>query len=111
MSHDTFMSGFPGGSVVKNPPANVDVSSIPGSGTSPGERNGKPLPYSCLGNPMDRGVWQATVHRVTKESDTVTKKKNHFYATSRHLKVFHTRAHPPLNIPELFNFLTTHPNF
>ena len=54
--------GFPGGSVVKNPPANVgDVGSISGSGKSPGEGNGNPLQYSCLGNPMDRGAWQATV--------------------------------------------------
>ena len=75
MSPDTFMPGFPGGSVVKNPPANVDVSLIPGSGRSPGERNSNPLQYSCLGNPRDRGVWQATVHRVTKESDIVTKKE------------------------------------
>ena len=52
--------GFPGGSVVKNPPANAgDVGSIPGLGRSPGERNGKPVQYSCLENPMDRGVWRA----------------------------------------------------
>ena len=50
--------GFPGGSAVKNPPANVrGVGSIPGSGRSPGEGNGSPLQYSCLGNPMDRGAW------------------------------------------------------
>ena len=42
---------------------------IPGSGRSPGEENGNPLQYSCLGNPMDRGTWEATVHQVTKESD------------------------------------------
>ena len=57
--------------MVKNPPANVgDAGSIPGSGRSPGEGNGNALPYSCLGNPMDRGAWQAVVHGVTKESDT-----------------------------------------
>ena len=62
--------GFPGGSVVKNVPANAgDAGSIPGSGRSPGEGNGNPLQYSCLRNPMDRGTWQATVHGVTKESD------------------------------------------
>ena len=43
-----------------------DTGSIPGSGRSPGEGNGNPLQYSCLGNPMDRGAWQATVYRVTK---------------------------------------------
>ena len=56
--------------MVKNPPANEgDLGSIPGSGKSPGEGNGNPLHYSCMGNPMDRGAWQATVHGVTKESD------------------------------------------
>ena len=43
-----------------------DPDSISGSGRSPGEENGYPLQYSCLQNPMDRGVWQATVHGVTK---------------------------------------------
>ena len=55
-----------GGSVVKNTPTNADVDSIPGSGRYPGEGNGNPLQYSCLGNPMDRGGWQSTVHVVTK---------------------------------------------
>ena len=62
------------GSVVKNPPADAgdsgDTGSIPGSGKSPGQGNDNPLQYSCLGNPMDRGAWWATVQRVTKESDT-----------------------------------------
>ena len=56
--------------MVKNMPANEgdasDVGSIPGSGRSPGEGNGNPLQYSCLGNLMDRGVWWATAHGVTK---------------------------------------------
>ena len=47
-----------------------DIVSIPGSGRFPGERNGSPLWYSSLGNPMDRGAWWVTVHGVTKESDT-----------------------------------------
>ena len=55
--------GFPGGAVVKNPPANAgdtgDVGSIPGSGRSPGTGNGNPLQYSCLQNSMDRGAWWA----------------------------------------------------
>ena len=51
------LGDFPGGSVVKNTPAHAgDVGLIPGSGRSPGEGNGNPLQYSCLGNPMDRGV-------------------------------------------------------
>ena len=53
--------------MVKNPPANAgDAGSIPGSGRSPGEGNGNPLQYSCLGNPLDRGAWRAAVHGVTK---------------------------------------------
>ena len=56
--------------MVKNPPANArdarDVGSIPGSGRSPGGENGNPFQYSCLENPMDRGAWQATVHRTAK---------------------------------------------
>ena len=43
-----------------------DAGLIPRSGRSPGEGNGKPLQYSCLENPMDRGAWWATVHGVTK---------------------------------------------
>ena len=62
---------FPGGSVVKNPPANTgNVISIPGLGISSGEGNGNLLQYSCLENPMDRGAWWAPVHGVAKESDT-----------------------------------------
>ena len=59
--------GFPGGSVVKNPPANAgDVGLISGSGRSPGEGNGNPLQYFCLGDPTDRGTLQAIVHDITK---------------------------------------------
>ena len=61
--------------MVKNLPANAgDVGSIPESGRSPGEGNGNPLQYSYLENPMDRGTWWATVHRITKESDTAAAK-------------------------------------
>ena len=59
--------GFPGGSEVKASACSAgDLGSIPGSGRSPGEGNGYPLQYSYLDNPMDRGVWWATVHGVTK---------------------------------------------
>ena len=62
----TYKGGFPGGSVVKNLPANAgDVGSIPGLGRSATEENGNPLQYSCLDKPMDRRAWLATVHRVT----------------------------------------------
>ena len=56
-----FKKGFPGGSLVKNLPANAgdarDKSSIPGSRRSPGIGNGNPLQYSCLENSMGRGAW------------------------------------------------------
>ena len=59
--------GFPGGSDGKESACNAgDAGLIPGSGISSGEENGTPLQYSCLGNPTDRGVWQATLHGVTK---------------------------------------------
>ena len=59
--------GFPGGSVVKNPPANAeDMGSIPGFGGFPRGGNSNSLQYSCLRNSMDRGAWQATVHGVEK---------------------------------------------
>ena len=62
--------------VVKNPPANAgdvrDTGSIPDSGRSPGEGNGNPLQYSCLENPLGRGVWRAAVHRVTELDMTET---------------------------------------
>ena len=59
--------GFPHSSVGKESACNArDLGSIPGSGRSPGEGNGSPLQYSCLENPMDRGGWRATVHRVSR---------------------------------------------
>ena len=65
---------FPGGTVVKNPPANAggtrDGFSIPGSGKYAGVGNGNLLQYSFLENPMERGAWQATGHGVAEESDT-----------------------------------------
>ena len=66
--------------VVKNTPADAgdvrDVASTPGSGRSPGGGHGNPLQYSCLENPMDRGVWWFTVHRVA-ESDTAKQLNTH----------------------------------
>ena len=69
-----FKSGFPGGSVVKNPAAmqevpETQVQSLGQQDPSPGGGNGNPFQYSCLGNPVDRGAWQAIVHGVTKELD------------------------------------------
>ena len=59
--------GFPGGSAVKNPSANAgDAGSVSASERSPGEGNGNPFQYSCLGNSVDRGAWWATIHGVVK---------------------------------------------
>ena len=56
--------------MVKNPPASAgDEGLLPGLGRSTGEGNGNPLQYSCLGNPMDRGTWQAVVCEAAKELD------------------------------------------
>ena len=64
--------------IVKNPPANAgdvrDTGSIPGSGRFPVGGHGNPLQYSCLENPLDRGAWWATVHRVAKSQ---TRLKQH----------------------------------
>ena len=73
-------SSTPGGSEVKAAARNAgDPGSIPGSGRSPGEGNGRPLQYSCLENPMDGGAWQAAVHGVAKSrtrlSDFKTRQK------------------------------------
>ena len=74
------MLGFPGGSVVKNLPANAgdsrEVGSILGSERFPREENGNPLQYPCLENSMDGGTWWARVHRVT-ESDTTEHTHTH----------------------------------
>ena len=55
--------GFPGGTVVKNPPDNAgdtrDLGSVPRLGRSPGEGNGNPLQFCCLENSVDKGAWQA----------------------------------------------------
>ena len=67
---NTIIPGFPGGASSKEPACQCKRhrrrGSIPGSGRSPGGGHGKPFQYSCLENHMDRRVWQATVHRVTK---------------------------------------------
>ena len=67
--------------VVKNLPVNAghirDVGSIPGLGRSPGEGHSYPLQYSCLENPMDRGTWRATVHRVAKSQTQLKQLSTH----------------------------------
>ena len=69
---------FPGGSDDKASVYDAgDSSSIPGLGRSLGEGNGNPLQYCCLENPMDRGAWQATVHRVTKSQAQLSNSHTH----------------------------------
>ena len=107
--------GFPGGSVVKNPPANADVSSVPGSGRSPGEGSSNTLQYSCLEHSMDRGAWWATVHGVAKES-AMTQKLNN---SNTYVCVCMLTAHPlppytTISLPDslygaLSSFLLYHP--
>ena len=67
--------------MVKSLPANAgdarDTGSIPGSEKYPGEGNDNPLQYPCLGNSMDRGAWQATVHRVTKSQTQLKQLSTH----------------------------------
>ena len=69
-----FIMGFSGGSAGKESTCKAedigDAGWIPGSGRSPGAGNGNPLQYSCLGNPMDRRSWWATVHGGLKKSQT-----------------------------------------
>ena len=68
--------GFLGGAMIKNPPANArdtgDTGSIFGSERSPGGGNGNPLQFPCLGNPVGRGAWGATVHGVAKNQTCVS---------------------------------------
>ena len=79
----TYSKGFPGGLVVKDPLVNAgDTGSIPGLERSPGEGHGNPLHYCCLENPMDRGAWRATVHRVAKSQVQLKQLSTH---TQRHL--------------------------
>ena len=84
-------SGFPGGSDGKVSDCTAgDPGSIPGSGISPGGRNGNPLQYSCLENSMDRGAWWATVHGVAKSRTQLSD------FTSLHFTSFHQKKFKPL---------------
>ena len=94
--------GFPGGSVVKNQPANAGDASIPGSGRSPRVGSGNSVQRFCLENSMDRGAWWATVHGVAKSR---TQLSTHTHFRSQYLasswvscldpEVLHSRHHSP----------------
>ena len=81
----TLFIGFPGGSVLKNPLANAgdagDMGLISGLGRSPGVGNGNPFRYSCLGNPIDRGAWRATVHGVANGRTWLSMRAWYIYTT------------------------------
>ena len=81
--------GFPGGSVVKNPPAMQEMAGLcPGLGRSPGESNGNLIQYSCLGNPTNEGAWQTTVQGVTKSQTRLSSYVTTIYAYT-HTSCFH----------------------
>ena len=90
--------GFPGAPVVKNLPANAgdvrDTGLIPGSGRSPRGGHGNPLQYSCLWNPMNRGAWQATVHRVSELDAT---------EAAKHVGTQKFICHPDPQFPHLYS--------
>ena len=75
--------------MVKNPPANAgDQGAISGSGRAPGGGHGNPLQYSCLENPMDRGAWQAIVHRVAKSRTQLKRLGTHTCMYSESIRFF-----------------------
>ena len=92
--------GSPSGSVINNLPANVratgDAGSNPESGRSPGEGNGNPLQYSCLGHPTDRGARRATVRGVTQEWDTTQPTRIHTLAFVETAKKADSELEPPV---------------
>ena len=85
---------FPVAQLVKNLPANAgDVGLIPKSGRPAGEGNGNPLQYSYLGNPMDRGARQATIHGVVRESDMIQDLNNNNIAIINIMPVTEASKH------------------
>ena len=89
----TRYQGFPGGSGGKESTCNAgDLSSVPGSGRSSGEGNGYPLQYSCLENPMDRGAWWATIHRVANSGARLP-----WLSMYTWLIIFHGKCHKKRN--------------
>ena len=104
----SFSKDFPGGSVLKNLPAKQETThSIPGSGRSPKERDGNPLQYSCLGNPMDRGAYWAKVHVIAKLSDQFFKSwvntHNNTYSTIFEGEIVQDYSWTGLNLWGSFN--------
>ena len=88
MVRTTHLSGFPGGTGGKESACHAgdvrDEGSIPGSGRSSGGGHGNLLQYSCLENPMDRGAWQATVHRATNSQTRLKRLSTHTHVPTYH---------------------------
>ena len=81
----TSAKDFSGGAVVKNPPAMQETQGLtPGLGRFPWRKNGNPLQYSCLRNPMDKGAWWATVHGVAKSQIRPSNRAHDYYIRSCH---------------------------
>ena len=90
--------GFSRGSAVKNQPANAgDTGLIPGSGRSPGEGKDNPLQDSCLGTPIDRGAWQATVHSVTRSQTRLNDRQQQYV----YVWLIHFAAQQKLTVMQL----------
>ena len=105
--------GLPGGSVVKNPPANArDVGSIPGSRRCPGIANGNPLQYSRLGNPMDREAWRTTVQAIVNESNRAWRRNNKVSDIHpKGAKTWHAQSILSGVLSELQSTITAGPSF
>ena len=89
--------GFPGGTAVKNLPANTgDADSVPGSGRSPRGGNENPLQYSCLKNSVNRGTWWAVVHGVAKSGMQLSTHTHIFGTLASKVLLCHTN--PPSNL-------------
>ena len=98
-----FPSGFPSGSVVKEPPCQCRRHRFdPWVGKIAGKGNGNPLQYCCLGNPMDRGAWQITVHGVTKSKTRLSTASQTVLQGFDGLQIGHTASVSPPGLPSLY---------
>ena len=97
--------------VVQKLPANSgsvrDMGLIPGSGRSPGRGHGNPLQYSCPENPMDRGAWQATVHRVTKSHTRLKRLSMHTIIKLGTIQINVTAIFTVLSLSKISRLLDT----
>ena len=98
-----YLQGFPGSSGIKNPPVMQEMGFSSWVGKIPLRRNGSPLQYSCLGNPMDRGAWQATVLGIARvRHDLATKQQQtHLFTLQKtNVMVKTLKAREKLTLPK-----------